>query len=307
VESSFSIVMPTTWKRTALPALTDDVFRQIVETLPVGVYVIGLDRHIGYWNKAAEQITGYLSQEVIGKPCNAEVLVHCGARGTPVCESAGCLLTCSLRDGKSVDAVLYARHKDGHRVPVQVHSLPLCDGEGKIVGIAELFQQKGSTSELRWTDSTAAPSPDGLSIPSTEATRTYMEGKMRSPEGLAVFVVELRDKNAMAKQRGWEMVHSMTRTMVHTISDLLSQAHFLGRWQGDRFVLAVPGASQESFEELLGQLEGVGNSCSVTWWGDRVSAQVLVCGVLLHKGDSMETLMARIDPLPGTEPEPTAR
>jgi PAS domain-containing protein len=64
--------------------LDPDTFRQIVETPPVGVYVVGLDRKISYWNKAAEQITGYLSQEVMGRPCHADLLLHCGARGTPV-------------------------------------------------------------------------------------------------------------------------------------------------------------------------------------------------------------------------------
>jgi PAS domain S-box-containing protein len=112
--------------------LDSDLFCQIVETLPVGVYVVGLDRRIAYWNKAvAEQITGYLSQEVIGRPCHADLLVHCGARGTPVCASAGCLLTCSLRDGKQTEAVLFARHKDGHRIPVHVRSMPLCDAQGE--------------------------------------------------------------------------------------------------------------------------------------------------------------------------------
>jgi PAS domain-containing protein len=66
--------------------LDSDLFRQIVETFPVGTYVVGLDRRIAFWNKAAEPITGYLSQEVIGRPCHAYLLVHCGARGTPVCE-----------------------------------------------------------------------------------------------------------------------------------------------------------------------------------------------------------------------------
>jgi PAS domain S-box-containing protein len=124
---------PKKLDREAMSSLDSDLFRQIVETLPIGVYVVGLDRRIAFWNKAAEQITGYLSQEVMGRPCHADLLVPCGARGTPVCESAGCLLTCSLRDGKPTEAVLFARHKDGHRIPVRVRSIPLCDGQGKIV------------------------------------------------------------------------------------------------------------------------------------------------------------------------------
>ena len=80
--------------------------------------------------------------------------------------------------------------------------------------------------------------------PSIIATETYLNSKLKSPEGLAVFLVELNDKAAMAKQRGWEMVFTMTRIMVHTITELLSIPHFLGRWYGDRFLIVVPGSTK---------------------------------------------------------------
>ena len=64
-----------------MPPLDFDLFRQIVESLPVGIYVVALDRRILFWNQAAERITGYFSQEVIGRSCRDDVLVHCGAAG----------------------------------------------------------------------------------------------------------------------------------------------------------------------------------------------------------------------------------
>ena len=271
-----------------------ELYRQIVESLPLGAYVVGLDRRITFWNKAAEQITGYLSQEVIGRACHADVLVHCGAQGTPVCASAGCLLTCALRDRKQTEAALFARHKDGHRIPVYVRSIPLLDPQGKIVALAELFQQQGSLEEPRWT-SDPNSRPDGVNAPSIFASETYLNKKLKSPEGLAVFLLDLPEQQAMARQRGWEMVYTMTRTLVHTIIDMLSMPHFLGRWHGDRFLIVVPGSTEQSFQDLRAQLQGVGNSCSVSWWGDRVTAQLRVSGTLLHAGDTLETLLSRMD------------
>ncbi len=279
-----------------------EVYREIVESLPVGVYIVGLDRRIAFWNQAAEEITGYLSQEVIGRPCHEELLVHCGARGTPICASAGCLLTCALRDGKPIETTLFARHKDGHRIPVHVRSIPLSNREGRIVAVAELFQQQGVESELRWTGDPTWQSPDGLNGPSIIATEAYLGSKIKSPEGLAVFVIALLGQQAMAKQRGWEMVHTMTRTMVHTITDMLPTPHFLGRWHGDRFLVVVPGSTEESFAALREELEGVGNSCSVTWWGDQLKGQMSVRGVLLHAGNTMETLLSQLDPAATNEP-----
>jgi PAS domain S-box-containing protein len=55
--------------------LDADIFRQIANALSVGVYVVGLDRRIAFWNEAAEKFTGYLSQEVIGRPCHADIRI----------------------------------------------------------------------------------------------------------------------------------------------------------------------------------------------------------------------------------------
>lgn len=256
--------------------LHPDTFRQIVDTLPMGISVVGLDRHVAFWNRAAEQITGYLKQEVMGRVCHQDILVPCGARGTAVCATAGCPLTCALRDGTQVEAMLFARHKNGHRIPVHVRSLPLWDAKGKVFAVAEIFQQLDDVADFHWTADSGADSPDGLRGPSITATETYLSSKLKACQPAAVFLIELKDKQAMAKQRGMEMVHALTRAMIHTVRDLLSMPHFLGRWHGDRFLIIVPNLSGPFFDDLLQQLEGIGGSCSVTWWGDRVAAQVHV-------------------------------
>ena len=43
-----------------------EIFRSILETLPTGVYLVDRDRKILFWNRAAENVTGYLRQDVVG-------------------------------------------------------------------------------------------------------------------------------------------------------------------------------------------------------------------------------------------------
>lgn len=45
-------------------------FETLFETVPVGIFTIGLDNKILSWNKSAEEITGYKQDEVIGKKCS---------------------------------------------------------------------------------------------------------------------------------------------------------------------------------------------------------------------------------------------
>jgi len=283
--------------------LSPEIFRQILESLPAGVYIVGLDRRIVFWNRAAEFITGYLGQEVIGRSCGEDVLVHCGAEGTPVCSTSGCLLNCALRDHKASEAVLYARHKDGHRVPVRVKSIPVLDDDGKILAIAEIFQQQAPGAELFWTGQPPS-SHDCLNVPSVAATEAYLETRLRLLQRCAVFHIELEDEKEMAQRRGLEMVYAVRRAMIYTATDLLTTPHFLGHWHDGGFLIILPNCDESSFREALVQLQAVSNSCTVNWWGDRVNTRVRVRGALSDSQEDLSTLLARIGlPTHGTGEE----
>jgi PAS domain S-box-containing protein len=52
------------------------VYQNIVENIQEGLYLTDTNRVITYWNKAAEEITGFASDEVIGHPCFDNILTH---------------------------------------------------------------------------------------------------------------------------------------------------------------------------------------------------------------------------------------
>ncbi|HMK22574.1 MAG TPA: PAS domain-containing protein [Terriglobales bacterium] len=43
------------------------IFGTIVDRIETGVYALNLEGKVFYWNHGAEQITGYLGQEVLGR------------------------------------------------------------------------------------------------------------------------------------------------------------------------------------------------------------------------------------------------
>ena len=51
-------------------------YRQIIEGMFDGVYFTDRNRVITFWNKAAEQITGYTADEVMGSRCADAILMH---------------------------------------------------------------------------------------------------------------------------------------------------------------------------------------------------------------------------------------
>ena len=49
---------------------------KIMDCLNDGVYVCDLNRRIVFWSKSAERITGWRSEDVLGRACLEDILNH---------------------------------------------------------------------------------------------------------------------------------------------------------------------------------------------------------------------------------------
>ena len=84
---------------------TQNVFyRELLDNLYDGVFFVDSNKTITYWNRAAENITGYTCDDVVGKCCSDNILVHVDEKGAPLCDS-GCPLQAVIEDGKSRESM----------------------------------------------------------------------------------------------------------------------------------------------------------------------------------------------------------
>jgi PAS domain S-box-containing protein len=271
--------------------LSPEISQQLLDSLPLGIYVVTLDRHILFWNKAAEKITGYRAQDVSGAACGDDVLVHSDARSIPVCSTPERLLACAVGAASPPAASLFARHKDGHHFAVQVRSIPLRDENGKVLAIAEIFEPQNEDALPKISQRAVASDPvEVLGIPSIADSEHYLESKLKLPGTLGVYVVEVVGIHEMARQRGLEMVHACERALVHQWGILLPMPHYLGHWHDRSFVIAMPNPTAAEFEDLLAQLSGPAAPVTIVWWGDRVMLSLRVRGAILHDLESLERL-----------------
>jgi len=115
-------------------------FRAMIDNLHDGAYFVDRDRRIVYWNKSAEELTGYLSDEVVGRTCDDNILRHVDEEGTELCKGA-CPLAETLDDGELREVEVFLHHKTGHRIPVTVRVAPVRDRKGEITGAVEIFSE----------------------------------------------------------------------------------------------------------------------------------------------------------------------
>lgn len=120
----------------------------LLDSLYDGVYIVDRQRTILYWNKAAEDITGYSAAEVLGRSCKDGILNHIDENGNLLCYGACPLLAAMNRAGNS-SAKVYPCHKQGHRFPVETHVSSILDDSGQAVAAIEVFRDITHQEEYR--------------------------------------------------------------------------------------------------------------------------------------------------------------
>lgn len=101
------------------------------------IYIVDPERNMLFFNTKAEEISGFHRSEVLGKNCYDDILNHVDEHGTKLCKE-DCPLACSIREKRILNADVYLHHKDGHRVPVRVRTIPMMD-HGVVSGAIEVF------------------------------------------------------------------------------------------------------------------------------------------------------------------------
>lgn len=178
----------------------------ILNTLPDGAYITDTDRNILFWNNAAERITGWMRAEVTGHSCNDNILVHVDKDGHELCGKEYCPLHRCIVTGKPSHEplIVYAKHRTGSRIPVEVSVSPIHDANGQVIGGIELFRDLTDNMKdlerahlIQTAAMTMKPCPDPRLILSVRYTPSEMVGgdfyqyATLSPDLLGVMVADV--------------------------------------------------------------------------------------------------------------------
>lgn len=121
----------------------------VLNSLSDGVYVCDLERRITYWNKAAERITGWRADEVVGGHCFDSILCHMDKDGHSLCGTEYCPLHRAMvtETVGGEPMLVYAQARDGRRIPTHATVAPLRNKAGKVIGGVETFRDAS-----KWVD-----------------------------------------------------------------------------------------------------------------------------------------------------------
>ncbi len=278
-------------------------FRSVLESLPVGVYFLDRERRVRFWNRGAEQITGYLAQEVMGKPCQGP-LQHCDQQGRVLCAER-CPVSATFLDGHPQQAFVFALHKQGHRVGVQVRTLPLVDAHDYIAGVAVTFEEALADSRPESLGRLMFGCLDPVTgIPSPRLTRAVLAeslaGLEQSHGGFGLLRIRVWGLDEFRSQHGPESVIPFLHTTAQTLRHSLDSENFLGRWGEDEFLAVLQSASPIRVAATAEKVWNLVSQSEMAWWGDRFRIEAVVAHAGARPGDTLESLFRDLRPSCGS-------
>jgi len=283
-----------------MPELNDpEIYQTILDGLQTGVYLVDRNRRIRFWNEGAEQITGYLRQDVVGRFLRDHLLAT-GDNVKNFDSDPDDPINLAFRDGKPSTMDVSILHKEGYRVPIVLRTSPIRNSRGAIVGAAESFEKNRSASE--WTRRQAAYGDFGcLDAVTGVAAKSFMETQLREhlitfaehniPFG--ILLVQIDHLDEFRASRGPGVVPTILRIIAQSVENCVRPTDLVGCWGENQFI-AILLQCRESEVVLVGErVRRMIGQAEIEWWGDIFSVTSPLGGAGCRPGDDVEVIVAR--------------
>lgn len=281
----------------------ENFYHRILDNLFDGVYFVDRKRRITYWNKGAERISGFKPDQVIGRSCADNLLMHVDNAGTVLC-SSGCPLRATMQDGEAREVEVYLHHAEGHRVPVVVRATPMRDENGAIVGAVETFSDNSNMMEaLKQVDQL---NKEANQDPLTGiGNRRYIEMKIKSSllefqqtsEPFGLLLLDIDRFKRVNDNYGHDIGDQVLKMLTSTIEKNIRTTDHIGRWGGEEFIVIVHNLDLNHLRWISDKLRALVASSYLPVSGGIVQVTVSVGATLAQPSDTLATLVKRADRL----------
>jgi diguanylate cyclase (GGDEF)-like protein/PAS domain S-box-containing protein len=278
-------------------------FERIIENLHDGLYFVDRDRVITYWNKAAEKLSGYTANEVVGKSCSDNILTHVDSEGNSLCTGM-CPLAATIADGKYHEAEIYMHHKDGHRIPVSVRVSSLTDRDGNIIGGIELFTDisNQAVNELRIKELEKLALLDNLT---QIANRNYIdreiqtrfEEKKRYNVPFGILFIDIDHFKKFNDIYGHDVGDDVLKFVTNTFVANSRPFDIFGRWGGEEFIGIIRNIIGKDLEMLGNKLRSLIENSYIIHKNEKLYVTISIGATLVNENDTIDSLIKRADAL----------
>lgn len=279
----------------------DDLERAVIDNLYDGVYYVDRGRRIRYWNHGAERLSGYAATDVVGHLCFDNILNHVDGSGRVLCRSL-CPLAATMRDGEPREAEVFLRHRDGHRVPVQVRTAPVRDREGKVIGGVEIFEDSTTLSAVRREVSELRDLAmhDALtSLPNRRHFEMSMSSRIAELAGygrrFGLLIADIDRFKLVNDRYGHATGDVALRTVARTLLASSRPGDDIARYGGEEFALTIADVDEAALRAIGERFRAMVERTRVRAGERNLKVTVSIGGTIGELGDTAEAIFERAD------------
>jgi diguanylate cyclase (GGDEF)-like protein/PAS domain S-box-containing protein len=281
----------------------DTLYRMLLDNLSEGVYFTDTHRRIQYWNKGAERITGFSAEEVLGRCCADNILMHTDLDGRSLCRGA-CPLAATMLDLENRTARVFLHHKTGHRVPIITTTVAIRDENGEVVGGLETFHDV--TTEMSALAQVEQLTAQALLCPLTAVgNRRYAEQMLetkfdemnRNASSLGLIFIDIDHFKTINDKHGHAIGDLALKMVARTLANAMRTYDFLARWGGEEFIAILPNLDQAQLKVLAERLRALVEKSSADISGATLLVTISIGAVVVNPLDKIEQVLNRADTL----------
>ena len=278
------------------------LYLNIIDNMHDGVYFVDTDRTIQFWNKAAEEITGYTAEEIVGKQCQNSKLNHIDGEGHPLCV-VGCPLFATILDGEQRRANVFVRHKEGYRFPIMVNIFPIYEGT-KIVGAVEMFTRNSPKvyEDDLIENLTGIAMHDALTmLPNRRYLESFMKFKLDEHahfgRSFALLFADIDNFGKFNNTYGHDVGDAVLCNIATSLKNTMRSTDLVGRWGGEEFIGIYTIAKNSEAVIVAEKFRQLVNNTEVVHKDTTLSVSVSVGVTIVTKDDDMQSIVERADQL----------
>ena len=276
---------------------------KLLDSMFDGVYFVDTERRITYWNAAAERISGYPREKMLGSRCEDNLLRHIDAHGCELCLEE-CPLSATIRDGNLHEASIFLHHALGHRIPVSVRTYPVRDDDGQIIGAVEIFSDNSSSLQIlheyeKLKQDAYLDTLTGVGNrrygEMTLATRIFEMHNHAIPFG--ILFLDIDHFKSFNDRYGHKIGDDVLVMVTKSISYSLRKMDVVARWGGEEFIVILPGATSVIVKSVSERIRILIEQSFILAVENRLNVTVSIGATMSCENDSAESIVSRADKL----------
>jgi diguanylate cyclase (GGDEF)-like protein/PAS domain S-box-containing protein len=263
-----------------------ELMEAALESFPEGLALLSREGEVGFWNHAAEAITGFPVIEVVARPVPLAL--------EPLLLET--METIEARPGARRERgdLVHAQHRSGSELPLMMRTVMLRDALGTRMGKAVIFHLAEGVDSLPHGESSEEGDLESAQAEIEEEVRTAYSEFVDAGTPLGLLWIAVDQARELRRTHGANAYEEMLKRMERTLTNGLRPSEEIGRWGDDEFLVVAHEPTSAALATHAQALAGWARTIDFRWWGDRQSLTVSIGAAQARKSESLAELFDRL-------------